>query len=121
MAGFQDSLLNIMLDAIDDAGGAVYLGLHTSDTSGSELTSTGGYVRKALTYAAASGADKLANGTFPTWTATADWAEFTHWAFWSASTAGTFHGAFALPSPRTIQNGDTYNISTLTVTAVTAP
>jgi len=101
--------------------GTLYLGLFTND-SGSAATnleagtltdevSGGSYVRKTITFDAASGgsADSAATVTFDA--ATANWGTITHVAVLDASTAGQvlFYGS--VTTAKTIEIGDTFQVS----------
>lgn len=94
----------------------VYIGLWTADdglesgTVTSEV-SGGSYARQTMTFDAAAGgsADSAATVTFPT--ATANWGTITHVALMDASTGGNvlFHGS--VTTSKTIESGDTFQIS----------
>jgi len=94
----------------------LYLGLWTADdglesgTVTSEV-SGGSYARQSITFDAASGgsADSAATVTFPT--ATANWGTITHVAIMDASTSGNvlFHGS--VTTSKTIESGDTFQVS----------
>lgn len=95
---------------------SLYIGLWTAD-SGLEsgtLTSEvsgGSYARQAVTFdAAVSGSsESAATVTFPA--ATANWGTITHVAVMDASTGGNvlFHGA--VTTSKTIETGDTFQVS----------
>lgn len=97
------------------APAAVYVGLHTGspldDNSGANEVSGGSYARKAATFAAASGGSASTNATVTFDAATANWGTITHIALYDASTAGNllFHGA--VTTSKTIETGDTFQIS----------
>jgi hypothetical protein len=121
MSAASDYLENKVLDHV--LGGAtytqptnVYVGLWTADdglesgTLTSEV-SGGSYARQTITFdaAAAGSADSAATVTFPT--ATANWGTITHVALMDASTGGNvlFHGS--VTTSKTIESGDTFQIS----------
>ena len=121
MSAASDYLENKVLDHV--LGGAtytqptnVYVGLWTADdglesgTLTSEV-SGGSYARQTMAFDAAAGgsADSSATVTFPT--ATANWGTITHVALMDASTGGNvlFHGA--VTTSKTIESGDTFQIS----------
>lgn len=88
---------------------------HTADpgAAGTTAVSTGVATRQAITWAAASGGI-MALSASPSWTATgAD--TITHVSAWSASTVGTFYLSAALTASKTVANGDTFTLTTLTV------
>lgn len=94
----------------------LYLGLWTADdglesgTVTSEV-SGGSYARQTISFNAASGgtADSAATVTFPA--ATANWGTITHVAIMDAATSGNvlFHGA--VTTSKTIESGDTFQVS----------
>ena len=136
MSALSDYAENELLDHLLGTGAftapaKVYVGLHTQspNESASQATevggsaqdsTTGGYYRIEATFNAASGgsASNNANITFPT--ATSDFGVISHIGLYDSSTPGTgnllLHGA--LDSSKTIETGDTFQISTgnLTVT-----
>ena len=101
----------------------LYLGLWTADdgleagTLTSEV-SGGSYARQTIAFDAASGgtSDSAATVTFPT--ATANWGTITHVAIMDALSGGNvlFHGA--VTTSKTIETGDTFQVSAgnLTIT-----
>lgn len=98
------------------APAAVYLALFTTapgdDASGTEVSTSGtAYVRKAITFNSASGgsADSAATVTFDA--ATANWGEIGWVAIFDASSSGNmlFHGA--VTTAKTIETGDTFQVS----------
>lgn len=89
--------------------------LHTADpgAAGTTGVSTGIATRSAIAWAAASGGS-MALSSSPSWSATgAD--TITHVTVWSASTAGTFYLSAALTASKTVASGDTFTLTTLTV------
>ena len=95
------------------APAAIYLELHTGDpgasgTANVAATST----RVAVTMAAAS-AGSMAESTTPSWTGAAT-ETITHIAAFSASAAGTFYWSAQLTTAKSINSGDTLNLTTLT-------
>ena len=94
----------------------LYVGLWTADdglesgTITSEV-SGGSYARQSVTFGAASSgsASNSATVTFPA--ATANWGTITHVAVMDAATSGNviFHGA--VTASKTIESGDTFQIS----------
>ena len=95
----------------------VYVGLHTGsplDTNlGANEISTSGtaYVRKIATFAAAASGAASTNATITFDAATANWGTITHISIYDASSAGNllFHGA--VTTSKTIETGDTFQIS----------
>lgn len=126
MSAASDYLENELLDhvlsnAAYTSPTTVYVGLYTSspndDDSGTEV-SGGSYARQSASFAAASGGSASTNATITFPAATANWGTITHVSIHDASTAGNllFHGA--VTSSKTIETGDTFQISSgnLTVT-----
>ena len=123
MSAASDYLENEVLDHILGKGAKnytpaseLYLGLWTADdgleagTITSEV-SGGSYARETIAFNNASGgsADNSATVTFTT--ATANWGTITHVAIMDASTGGNvlFHGA--VTTSKTIESGDTFQVS----------
>lgn len=96
-----------------------YLALFTSDPgesgsfTGEVSTSGTAYARKAVTFAAASGGSSATNATVTFDTATANWGTITHVAVVDGSTAGAGNVLFygAVTTSKTIETGDTFQIS----------
>lgn len=99
---------------------AWYLGLFTSATSdagGGTEVSGGSYARQSVAFTVStSTASNSATITFPT--ASASWGTITHVAVYDASTSGNqlFHGA--VTTSKTIDSGDTFQVTAgnLTIT-----
>ena len=116
------NLANKWLDMFDAtafaAPAGTYVKLHTGDpgaAGASNLSSV--TTRPAVTWTAASGGSKASTGT-PSW---ANWAGanpevVTHISVWDAATNGTGHFLFsaALSASKTINAGDTLNLTSLT-------
>lgn len=126
MSAASDYLENAVLDhvlgnAAFTQPSTLYLGLFTN-TSGSAAANLeagvltdeiegGSYVRETISFSTASGgsADSEATVTFDA--ATASWGEITHVAVLDAATGGNvlFYGA--VTTPKTIESGDTFQVS----------
>lgn len=93
----------------------VYVSLHTGSpgdaNDGGNEVSGGSYTRKAATFAAASSGSASTNATITFDAATANWGTITHIGIYDASTSGNllFHGA--VTTSKTIESGDTFQIS----------
>jgi hypothetical protein len=93
----------------------VYVGLHTAtpqdDASGTGEVSGGSYARQSATFAAASGGSASTSATITFPAATANWGTITHIGIYDASSAGNllYHGA--VTTSKTIESGDTFQIS----------
>jgi hypothetical protein len=74
-------------------------------------TSGSAYGRKTITFAAASGGSSASNATVTFDAATADWGTITHVAVMDAETSGNvlFYGA--VTTSKTIETGDTFQVS----------
>ena len=74
-------------------------------------TSGTAYGREAITFAAASGGSSASNATVTFDAATANWGTITHVAVMDASTSGNvlFYGA--VTTSKTIETGDTFQVS----------
>ena len=82
-------------------------GTLTDETS----TSATAYIRKAVTFAAASSGTSATNATVTFDAATANWGTITHVAVMDAVSAGNvlFYGA--VTTSKTIETGDTFQVS----------
>lgn len=126
MSAASDYLENELLDHVLSNSAytsptTVYVGLYTSspndDDSGTEC-SGGAYARQSASFAAASGGSASTNATITFPAATSNWGTITHVSIHDAASSGNllFHGA--VTSSKTIETGDTFQISSgnLTVT-----
>jgi hypothetical protein len=111
----EDKLLDHALaTAAYTAPTNVYVGLFTSspgdDDSGTEV-SGGDYARKEATFGSASGGSAATSATITFDAATASWGSITHIGIYDASSGGNllFHGE--VTTPKTIESGDTFQIS----------
>ena len=113
-------LENELLDAAGGNGtynsAGTYLKLHTGDpgedgtaNAASETT------RKAVSFGAASGGSMLSSATVE-WTNVSTSETYTHWSMWDASTAGNCLWSGALSSSAAVTAGDTFQITSLTLT-----
>lgn len=124
MSAASDYLENEVLDHVLGKGtrdftspAALYVGLWTADDGleGGTVTSEvsgGSYAREAVTFGAASSGAASNSGTITFTTATGNWGTVTHVAIMDASSGGNvlFHGA--VTTSKTIETGDTFQIST---------
>ena len=94
----------------------VYVGLHTGspldDNSGGNEVSGNAYVRKVAAFASAASGSASTNATITFDAATGNWGTITRISLYDASSAGNllFHGA--VTTSKTIETGDTFQIST---------
>lgn len=95
----------------------VYVGLHTGsplddNTGANEVSTSGtGYVRKAASFASASAGSASTDATITFDAATANWGTISHIGIYDASSSGNllYHGA--VTTSKTIETGDTFQIS----------
>lgn len=107
--------LNWLFTVAQTAPAGTFVKLHTGDP-GAAGTANASTVttRSAATMAAAASGSISLTGTAPQWAMTA--AEtITHISVWDASTAGNFLFSAALTASKSVSNGDTLTLSTLTV------
>jgi hypothetical protein len=126
MSAASDYLENSVLDHV--LGNAnytqpstLYLGLFTNDSGSAaanleagtltDEVSGGDYGRETIAFDPASGgsADSSATVTFPA--ATASWGEITHVAVLDAASGGNVLFWGAVTTPKTIESGDTFQVS----------
>jgi len=126
MSAASDYLENKLLD--HTLGGtaftqpsSLYLGLFTND-SGNAATnleagtltdeiSGGSYARETVAFSAASGGSASTSATVTFTAATANWGTITHVAVLDASSAGNVLFWGAVTTSKTIESGDTFQIS----------
>lgn len=120
MAAASDYLENKLLDhALATASFTtptnVYVGLHTGspldDNSGANEVSGNAYTRKVAAFASAASGSASTNATITFDAATGNWGTISHISIWDSSSAGNllFHGA--VTTSKTIETGDTFQIS----------
>jgi hypothetical protein len=95
---------------------AVYLKLHTGDpgeagTSNAATEAT----RKAVSFSAASSGSMTSSATVE-WTNVSTTETYSHWSLWDASTSGNCLWSGALASSAAVTAGDTFQITSLTLT-----
>lgn len=101
MATIPPTTLNSLLSSYDTL--VSHISLHTADpgtTGASEATGgSPAYARKAVTFAAAASAEMPSGGS--TLSVDVPAGTYTYLGFWSALSAGTFHGGVLLAEPLT--------------------
>lgn len=118
----ENKVLDHVLTATSySAPGTRYLGLftNTSGVAASNLEagtltdeiSGGSYARQAVTFAAAASGTSATNATVTFPAATANWGTITHVAVMDASTSGNVLFWGAVTTPKTIETGDTFQVS----------
>jgi len=101
---------------------SVYVKLHTGDPGAAGATAaSANTTRVLLSWSAASGGSKSASGSpVAQW---ASWASGTetisHLSLWDASTAGNFLGSIALSASKVVNNTDTLNLTSLSLSIST--
>jgi hypothetical protein len=139
MSAASNFLENKLLDHTLRYGTAPYTGATTlylalfNNTSGNAATnleagtltdevttSSSAYARKTVTFAAASSGSSASSATVTFDTATASWGSITHIAVMDASTSGNvlFYGA--VTTAKTIDTGDTFQVSSGNLTIALA-
>jgi len=112
--GFAAGIINTFLDAnYDDQ----WVQLHTGDpgAAGTANVSVGSTTRlQSTTGAAASGSKTLSSNVGP-WTNGGTSETLTDISLWSASTAGTFKVSGQLSSSQPWASGNTFTLTTLTI------
>ena len=94
----------------------VYLQLHTGDAGEDGTANAAGETtRQAVSFSAASGGSMSSSATV-TWTNLSTAETLTHWSAWDASTSGNCLWTGALSGSATVAVGDTFQITTLTLT-----
>ena len=101
-----------------NAAANLEVGTLTDETS----TSGTAYSRKAITFAAASGGSSASNATVTFDTATANWGTITHVAIMDGDTEGAGNVLFygAVTTSKTIETGDTFQVSSGNLTVALA-
>lgn len=93
----------------------VYVKLHTGDP-GEAATSNAATetTRQSASWASASSGSIATSATI-TWTNVSTTETYTHWSLWDASTAGNALWSGALSSSAAVTAGDTFQITSLTL------
>lgn len=93
----------------------VYLKLHTADPGEAATTAAAGETtRKSVSWASAA-SGSIASSATVEWTNVASTETYTHWSLWDASTAGNALWTGALSSSAAVTAGDTFQITSLTL------
>lgn len=94
----------------------VYIKLHTGDAGEAGTTNAATETtRKAATWSAASSGSIATSATLE-WTNVAATETYSHWSAWDNSTAGNCLWTGALSSSAAVTAGDTFQITSLTLT-----
>ena len=115
------NLANKVLDGVTRTGtfptaGTLFVKLHTGDPGSAGTTNASAVTtRSAATFgSAASGGVGTMTNT-PSWSMTGT-ETISHISLWDASSAGNFLWSVALTASKSVSNGDTLNLSSLTLT-----
>lgn len=112
-------LENALLDTLRGTSlsvSTVYIKLHTADAGEDGTTGAASNTSRQLaTFSAASGGS-MATSAAITWTNVPTTETYTHWSAWDASTAGNCLWTGALSASASVAAGDTFQITTLTLT-----
>lgn len=110
---------NKLLDAISGTAfsvSAAYLQLHTGDPGEDGTANAAGETtRKAVSFGAASGGSMVSSATVE-WTNVSTSETYSHWSLWDASSSGNALWSGALASSAAVTAGDTFQITSLTLT-----
>jgi hypothetical protein len=112
----EDKLLDHSLGTASfTAPSTVYVGLHTGSpgdaNDGANEVSGGSYARQSASFSASSSGSASTSATITFPAATASWGTISHISIYDASSAGNllFHGA--VTTSKSIESGDTFQIS----------
>lgn len=108
--------LDMLAGTAFTAPATVAVKLHTADPGASGTTAaSANTTRVAVTWNAASAGSKSMSNT-PSWATWAAGTEtITHISLWDSTTAGNFLDSIALTASKTVNNGDTLNLTSLTI------
>jgi hypothetical protein len=116
--GLVTAAANSVLDTL--LTGTTYLKLHTASPGVGATAASAETTRKALTFAAAGSGSKAANGTLPSWTSWSAGTEtITHFSIWDAVSGGNCLATGAFGTGRTVHNGDTFALTSLSAAVST--
>lgn len=110
---------NKLLDTIGGVAFSVttpYLQLHTGDPGEDGTANAAGETtRQSASFNAASGGSMVTSANV-TWTNVSTTETVTHWSAWDAASAGNCLWTGALTSSASLEAGDTFQITSLTLT-----
>jgi hypothetical protein len=124
--GLSSTILNSWLNGLGrntawTQPAAFWVKLHLADPGSVGTTSPAvNTSRQQATFSAASGGSMTTSADL-TWTSVSTTETYSHVSFWDASTAGTFLGSDDLATPRAVTAGDTFTISTGSLTVAVTP
>lgn len=92
-----------------------YIKLHTGDAGEDGTTNAAANTtRQSVSFSAASSGSMSSSATV-TWTSVPNTETYSHWSLWDASTAGNCLWTGALSSSASVTAGDTFQITSLTL------
>jgi hypothetical protein len=115
------NLANKVLDGITrtaafPTAGTVFVRLHTGDPgSAGTANSSAVTTRSAATFGSAASGGVATMTNTPSWSMTST-ETISHISLWDASSGGNFLWSVALTASKAVSNGDTLNLSSLTLT-----
>ena len=111
-----DKLLNtIGRTGTTFTAGSLYVKLHTADPGATAATAASAVTtRYAVTFSASSAGSMALTSMGGTWSMTAT-ETISHISLWDASTAGNFLWSVALTTSKSVINGDTLSLTSLTL------
>ena len=102
---------NTYLALFNNTSGNTAANLEAGTLTDETSTSSTGYSRQIATWAAASGGTSATNSTITFSAATASWGTITHVAVMDASTSGNVLFWGAVTTSKTIDTGDTFQVT----------
>ena len=93
----------------------VYIKLHTGDPGEAATSNAAGETTRKSSAWASAASGSIATSATLEWTNVASTETLTHWSAWDASTAGNALWTGALSSSAAVTAGDTFQITTLTL------
>ena len=111
-----DKLLNtIGRTGTTFTAGSLYVKLHTADPGATAATAASAVTtRYAVTFSASSAGSMALTSMGGTWAMTAT-ETISHISLWDAATAGNFLWSVALTASKSVINGDTLSLTSLTL------
>lgn len=112
-ANLATNWLNMLRATAFTAPAGQFVKLHVGDPGAAGANNASAVTtRSSATYTASSGGSALALSNTPTWSMTAT-ETISHISVWDAASAGNFLFSAALNTPKSVNNGDTLNLTTL--------
>jgi len=117
-ANLANKWLDVLSGTTFTAPANTYVKLHTADPGAAGATAaSANTTRVVLAWSAASAGSKSITATLPSWASWAAGAEtISHISLWDALTVGNFLDSIALTTAKAVANGDTLNLTSLSIT-----